>query len=537
MTTKLLSKNNLFLSIGRWLLLALTFGLTYTQTLLYDGNQNTKFLHGLAHAGLGFLNADWMANTADPLPVFSFLVQVTYTYLTPYAFYVFYFLIFGVYIVSILGIASLVFKMDRSRTVYLLYLALILAVYSERLKIFETKMIGVTSELLHTGVAAQYLLGPEFQTNVFGAFLLLSIYVFLQRKYVWAILWVAVAAIVHPAYLFGAGLLTAAYLLILLWEKIDRKQFSWLSFLSAARQPFWLGLLALILVLPVVWYSQIFMASNAPEAEAKALDIIVNFRIPHHAVPAVWLNTGAYIQLAIMLAGLFVVRKSRLFVVMLLPFLGGLLFTVIQILTHSDSLGLLSPWRVSVFLVPLSTAMIIAWLLSAIYDRFGSQLSRFNLVLGGLALVAILLFVVGGIAVEKGRILRNAQRPTLGVLDFVKNSKTANDVYLIPPDDSKFDEFRLYTGAPVFINYKTHPYKALDVLEWYKRLMMSRKFYSASGSSAVCSALDEISAQNKITGIVWYADRPDPGCAGLQEVFHDKNYVLYSLPATLSATP
>lgn len=537
MPSKPLPTKNLFLSTGRWVLLALIFGLTYTQSLLWDGNQNTKFLHGLAHAGLGFVNTDWMANTADPLPIFSFLVQITYTYLTPYAFYVFYFLIFGVYIVSILGIASLVFKIDRSRTVYLIYLALILAVYSERLKIFETKTIGVNSELLHTGVAAQYLLGPEFQTNVFGAFLLLSIYVFLQRKYVWAIIWVAVAAIIHPAYLFGACLLTAAYLLILLAEKIDLQRFSWQSFLSAIRQPFWLGLLALILVLPVVWYSQVFMASNDPQAEARALDIIVNFRIPHHAVPAVWLNTGAYIQFAIMLAGLFVVRKSRLFLVMLLPFLGGLLFTVIQILTHSDSLGLLSPWRVSVVLVPLSTAMIIAWLLAAVFDRFGVQLSRFNLVLDGLALVAIALFVVGGIAVERGRIIRDAARPTLPVLDFVKNSKIAGEVYLIPPDDSKFDEFRLYTGAPVFINYKTHPYKALDVLEWYNRLMMSRKFYSASDASAACSALDEISAQYKITGIVWYADRPDPGCTGMQVVFQDKNYVLYSLQVNSLAKP
>lgn len=530
MPTKPLLNKKLFLSIGRWLLLAVVFGLTYTQTPLYDGNQNTKFLHGLAHAGLGFLNADWMANTADPLPVFSLLVQFTYTYLTPYAFYGLYFLIFGVYIVSILGIASIVFKIDRSRTVYLIFLALILALYSERLNILETKILGFDIELLHTGVANQYLLGPEFQTNVFGAFLLLSIYAFLQRKYVWAIIWVAVAAIIHPAYLFSAGWLTAAYLLLILAEKMDLRRFSWRSFLEAARQPFWLGLLALLLVLPFVWYMQVFMASNDPQAEARALDIIVNFRIPHHAVPAAWVNSGTYLQLAIMLVGLFAVRKSRLFMVMLLPFLGGLLFTFIQILTHSDSLGLLSPWRVSVFLVPLSTAMIIAALLAAVFDRFGSSLSRFSLALDGLALVAIALFVIGGFTVEKGRLQRFAVRDTLPVLDFVKNSKAPGDVYLIPPDDSKFDEFRLYTGAPVFINYKTHPYKAPDVIEWYNRLMMSRKFYSGGDAASTCSALNAITTQYKITGVIWYVDRPDPGCTGMQLVFHDKNYALYSLP-------
>jgi hypothetical protein len=66
---------------------------------------------------------------------------------------------------------------------------------------------------------------------------------------------------------------------------------------------------------------------------------------------------------------------------------------------------------------------------------------------------------------------------------------------------------------------------------------MSRKFYSASDANAACSALSEISAQYKISDVVWYADRPGPGCAGMQVVFHDKNYLLYSLPANALANP
>jgi hypothetical protein len=59
---------------------------------------------------------------------------------------------------------------------------------------------------------------------------------------------------------------------------------------------------------------------------------------------------------------------------------------------------------------------------------------------------------------------------------------------------------------------------------------MSRKFYSGGDDAATCSALNAITAQYKITGVVWYVDRPDPGCTGMRLVFHDKNYALYSLP-------
>src|SRR6516165_2538625 len=76
---------------------AIVFGVSYTQPPLYYSNQNQYFLHGLARGGLGFLNEDWLANTADPTPVFSALVAFTYRYLSESLFYVYYLLILGAY--------------------------------------------------------------------------------------------------------------------------------------------------------------------------------------------------------------------------------------------------------------------------------------------------------------------------------------------------------------------------------------------------------------------------------------------------------
>ena len=54
------------------------FALVYTQLPLFNSNQFQYFLHGMAQAGYGFLSQDWLARTADPTPVFSALVNITF---------------------------------------------------------------------------------------------------------------------------------------------------------------------------------------------------------------------------------------------------------------------------------------------------------------------------------------------------------------------------------------------------------------------------------------------------------------------------
>ena len=57
------------------LLFSIAFAVALSQESLYFANQNTKYLHGAAAAGYGWLANDWMAHTIDPLPVFSVLVK------------------------------------------------------------------------------------------------------------------------------------------------------------------------------------------------------------------------------------------------------------------------------------------------------------------------------------------------------------------------------------------------------------------------------------------------------------------------------
>src|SRR5947208_3540150 len=78
------------------------FGVSYTQAPLYYSNQNQYFLHGLAAAGRGNLDQDWLAKTRDPTPLFSRLVAVSAGF--EWLVHVYYILILGLYFHSLLRI-------------------------------------------------------------------------------------------------------------------------------------------------------------------------------------------------------------------------------------------------------------------------------------------------------------------------------------------------------------------------------------------------------------------------------------------------
>ena len=522
----------LALSIATWLLLSLVFGLAYTQSHLYNDNQNTKFLHGLAMGGLGQLKEDWLANTADPLPVFSLMVSFTYAFLSERLFYVYFALLMGVYAYSMLGIASTLYGMDRSPAKYLAYFAVLLAVHSIWGQIAVRKALGFDLSLLNFGLAGQYLLGLDFQNSSFGVFLLLSIHAFLQRKYVWAILWLSLASSFHSAYLFSAGLLTAAYLGSLFFENIKKqagRKISIPELVGAAKQPFLLGLLALALVAPLVLYNQAVTSSTSPGLSEQALGILVNQRIPHHTLPRVWMDSGAYLQIVLMLVAMLLIAKTRLFPAMLVPFLGGAAGMLVQIATGSNSLALLGPWRVSVFLVPLSTCLLIAWPLAKLFERFQRQIDMLLPVVIVLCLAAVVFLARYGFEIQRGRFARYDQQAVHTVMNYVKQTKTPGQVYLIPPRDNQFDEFRTYTGAPAFINWKSHPYRDFEVMEWYQRNLLARDYYNQDPAAA-CQTLQKIVGEYGVTHVVVDLEKGDPACPGLQETYRDQRYAVYALP-------
>src|SRR3990170_1659813 len=299
---------------GKLFALAIVFGLIYAQSPLYTSNQNQYFLHGLAKAGFGYLERDWLANTLDPTPVFSLLVMWTYrVFNTGILFFGYYALLLAAYLFSLVGISRCLFDL-RGGQKTLIYLTLLLVIHSAALRFTLSRTLGEEwTYLLEGGVAGQRVLGEVFQPSTFGIFLVVSIYLFLKNHRILALLAAAIAASVHPTYLLSAGLLVLAYLVLVYREErslVKALAVGLIAFVLVLRQrqsnrppgltrllssrslvkALAVGLIAFVLVLPILVYVYTSFDSSGVEVASSAQRILVRYRIPHHAQVAEWLT-------------------------------------------------------------------------------------------------------------------------------------------------------------------------------------------------------------------------------------------------------
>ncbi len=507
------------LSAGRFLSWAVAFGVAFTQWPLYSENQHTKFLHGLASGGYGLLREDWLANTADPLPAFSFLVSASYRLLPEAVFYLYHALLLGIYLYSLVGIACRIFPPLRTAVGRTVLSVAIIALHATLLPPFSAKVLGVSlGWLLQSGVAGQYLINPAFQPSTFGVLLVLSIYMFLSGRSLWAAVAAALAAVFHSTYLPSAAVLMASYLAITLSEPADTEH----TRDGRLRSALLSGAVAFALVLPVLAHSWVIMRPSSAEAWSRAQEIIVHFRIPHHSLPEIWLDNTVFVKVAVVLLAVFLVRETRLFPILLLSLLAAVGLTGLQILWPNDTLAFVAPWRISAFLVPVSSCMVVAFVLSAVIKRLGLPGSKINFVVLALGAAALAALVIRGAKAIQSSFDARRQSDRAPMLSYVRQAKAPGQTYLIPTDMA---EFRLETGAPVLVTFKSHPYKDVEVIEWQNRVLAANDFYAQPS----CDKLQALVAQYTITHVVLASEQLAAGCSFLEEVYRDSRYAVYSV--------
>jgi hypothetical protein len=501
-------KNNTVLSsIGLFLVLAGLFALAYNQAPLYTSNQNQYFLHGFAGAGYGTLSEDWLARTADPTPVFSLLVAGTMLlFRTPAAFYIYYALLMGVYLYSLVGIAQEVFPALRSRSARAAFIAVVILLHSAALRYVLLRLFeGDWPYLLEGGVAGQRLLGPVFQPSTFGVFLLLSLLLYLRGKPAPAVLAAVLAATMHPTYLLSAAALTLAYCADML--RSERRPW------PAVR----LGLLALAVVAPILLYTALTFGGGRPDVVAQARDILVNFRIPHHAIVAAWFNATVLVKLGFAGIALLLVRRSRLLILLGVPLAVAVLLTLLQVFIKNDMLALIFPWRLSTWLVPVSVVLILGKLASLAFAHPSPGWERLANA-AGLALIG--LAVAAGIvrtALDLEQAAGSSERP---VEAYVAAHRLAGHEYLVPKN---IFDFRLMSGAPSYGDFLSIPYRDSDVVEWYHRYLGVNRFYD----KADCGMLEEF-GQKGVTDVILPSGFPVQ-CPQLTLIHEDEFYGVYSL--------
>jgi hypothetical protein len=116
--------------------------------------------------------------------------------------------------------------------------------------------------------------------------------------------------------------------------------------------------------------------------------------------------------------------------------------------------------------------------------------------------------------------------PARPLWEHIADHKQSSQVYFIPP---KMQEFRLQTGAPAFVEFKSHPYKDVEVLEWYKRIRISQFFYRKEIQNIDCDLLHTAQEVGGITHVVLAQAQFGLQCSQLQSLYQDQNYALFTL--------
>jgi hypothetical protein len=509
------------------LLLAAAFAVAHTQSPLYYSNQNQYLLHGAALAHHGHLANDWLATTRDPTPLFSFLVAGAYS-VHPWLLQPAYFALLVGYFLAARWLVAVVPGFPDTRAARVAFAALFTAAHAAVLRWASVELIGVDYPwYFQAGVAAQYLLGPGLQPSAFGVLLLGAVAAFAHDRPVLACVLAAGACWFHSTYLLPAGLLVGGFLFDLVCARRYR---------TSLRA----GAIALAMVVPVVAYTVWRFDPFGPDA-AYAANVLARVRIPHHCVPARWFDVVAGLQLAWVVLGLALARRTAFGRALVVAAAGGAALTALQLATESDALALLFPWRISVLLVPVATAVIIAKALT--WKPPGTWGER-------VAVGVLVTLVAGGAVVTAcGLGYRTADEHEL--YDYVRATAKPTDVCLVPvefpavgtgrgavsntfvPPRAKSDtnqipvdlqRFRLMTGACLYVDFKSVPYAPAEVREWDRRMVLASEL-TAKGTWNAPGRHQQLKEEG-ITRVVW--PRSKPLAAGyLVEEHRDSAYIVY----------
>ena len=481
------------LSVLGVLAVAVAFELVYGQAPLYTGDQHASLLHGLGRAGAGLLELDWQAQTTDPTPVSSLLVAAAVGLGAEWLMLLLHALLIGAYGLALLGIGTTMFGI-RSTVARLVLLAALLFVHSGLATAIRGGLPDDLRSLVTEGLAGQSAPSPVFTPNLFGVLLVVSLLLYARDRPVAAVGAAAGAAVLQPAYLLGALVLCGAYL-------ADT------HFRTSARGAVARGAaLAGLTLIPVALFGLIAFAPSSPAIHAVAQEVLVDFRLPEQAKPEAWFSADDAFRLGLVAAALVLSWRSVIFPILALAVAASALLTALQLVTASETLALLFPWRLSVFLVPVSTAIVLAAAVKALFagagavERLTSRLAGARLAIGartGASVLAGLVIAVSLVVGVESMGPLDAEPDTSPIGRLVASQRLPGELYLVPPRAS---ELRVDAGVPVYVDYRAHPYEDRQVIEWRRRLREATRVYA--GRALRCRRLRPLARRAAITHVV-----------------------------------
>lgn len=419
----------------------------------FIANQNQYLAHVLSNPGMNTVG-DWFRNTVDPYPVFSVVAKLTYE------------------LAGIGGFRIAAFSGTLVAVMSVFLLARILAkrINSPNAALLGTVAVGLTL-LPHTphafeGIAGQYIIStPAYlQPSMFGCFLFLAIVCFFEvaakekapRKMLLGASFAlaALSCALHPTYIVGATILLVAASATNFWQGEKPQIF---VFASAG-----IALIALTVLANPALLSMAFSSDNYDAAVRR----FTFERIPHHTRLLDW-NPIDLIRISIAVISVHVAARKLnhpwIAHFIAASLIVGAATTLIVLLSGNAKLALLFPWRVSVFIMPVSFTVIAVWIASEI-ERMAPRWRWSRLAVISSAVAAL----YGCVATMQAKSPAQTDERT-ALVRAIHPIGTG----LVPLDSANV---RMNAPANIYVDWESPPYASNDLVEWWWRVDQVRQF-------------------------------------------------------------
>jgi hypothetical protein len=484
-------------------LLGFVAALSSTRVEQFTGNQETYLARAVALARAnGVLDADWFVRTADPVPVFTRLAAPL-VLLGPWAIS-FANAVFGAILLVALGnLARLGERRKSGRE------PSSLVAWVSAFALLWSAVPNSVRSVVFEGVADQRAYSVYLQPSNAGVLLVAAVWLALEGRCTLAVLLSAAAAWVHPTYALSSVLFSGGVGLV-------RARFG-----EGPRRGVLTALVGLVAVLPPTLLSVHTFAPSTWALALRASRVLVTERMSHHALIASWASLKALLCLGLIAAALLVTRGRQRALLAAWALL-TLAVTALVLALGQPELLLLFPWRTTIWLVPASAALLFG----QAFARVSKERSKWLLA----CVCPLVLSCSYGFA--RGR-LRGAPEDRQGVAlaRKIPLSERQRWTLLVPV---AWEGVRLNAPAAVYVDFKSHPYKDREVLEWRDRLLRAESVYAQNGP-ADCRALHALLQGEPRVGFVLGAPLTDfTACSGVSLAARDADGSLYRVSGRTS---
>lgn len=480
-------------------LASLLLAVAHAQLPLFSRNQHTYFLHALARTEPG-LRHDWLANTADPQPVFSWLLHESRTLFGDEVAYVWMMLATFVFACSLFRIARATFPSLPRAGLHLGFALVVL---------LQTGPHGLPGHRLFEGFANQYVLANHLQPCVGGVALVYAVACALERRAARFVFGLVLAASLHPTYV------PASMLLALTWA-LER---------GLAARSYRAGLPVLLAsalgLAPIVAYVLVTFPHPDAELAQRAACILARERIPQHALASVWFDGWHALASAAWVVGACALWRKPIGKYLAATAAMGLGLTLVVHLSGSCQAALLFPQRVSAVALPILSTLGLSFSCVWCVQRFAVTTRR-AMQLGALALLSSCLLGVLGWQ-RAHRPLPRDFRALLAAID--QHVPVAGTLLMVPP--SLREDLRLSTKRAIVTDLKSHPYRDAEVLAWSARMELASELARAPSPALLQRAASSYQATHVVSDAAWRA----PDAVSLRTLFENESYRLYALSA------